>query len=141
MSTSVVKPIPKGTLLCIDDDQSVLRYETVFLESFGYTVVTASSGREGLELAVLNSFDVVIVDYCMPEMNGQEFATAMRRLWPQAPIIMLSGMVDVPGQALKVVDAFVAKEYLATQLVPAIARLREEHSARSKHSLKRTIGA
>jgi CheY-like chemotaxis protein len=141
MSTSLAKPLPKGTLLCVDDDPSVLKCETVFLESFGYTVVTASSGREGLELAVLNSFDVVIVDYCMPEMNGQEFATAMRRLWPQAPIIMLSGMVDVPGQALKVVDAFVAKEYLATQLVPAIARLREEHSVRSQYPLKRAIGA
>src|SRR5271169_2498906 len=100
--------LPKAALLCIDDDQDALECEKAFLETFGYTVVTASSGREGLELAGLHSFDVVIVDYCMPEMNGQEFAIAMRRRRPRAPIIMLSGAVDVPGQAFKVVDAFVA---------------------------------
>jgi CheY-like chemotaxis protein len=102
----------------------VLECEKAFLENVGYTVVTASNGREGLELVGLHSFDVVIVDYCMPEMNGQEFAIAMRRFRPLAPIIMLSGAVDVPGEALKVVDAFVPKDCLASRLLPAIARLR-----------------
>jgi len=117
--------LPKAALLCIDDDQAVLECEKAFLETCGYTVVTASSGPEGLKLAGLHSFDVVIVDYCMPEMNGQEFAIAMRRLRPLAPIIMLSGAVDVPGQALKVVDAFVPKDCLASRLQPAIALLCE----------------
>ncbi len=116
---------PHGTILCIDDDQDVLECEKAFLETFGYTVAIASSGREGLELASLHSFDVVIVDYCMPEMNGEEFAIAMRQLLPGAPIIMLSGMADVPGQALKAVDAFVAKDRLATELLPAIALSRK----------------
>ena len=115
--------LPKAALLCIDDDQAVLECEKAFLEHFGYSVVTASSGPEGLKLAGLHSFDVVIVDYCMPEMSGQECAIAMRRLRPLAPIIMLSGAVDVPGQALKVVDAFVRKDCLSTRLLPAIALL------------------
>jgi CheY-like chemotaxis protein len=123
MHTSHVKPLPKATLLCIDDNQDVLECEKDFLETFGYTVVTAPSGREGLELARLQSFDLVIVDYCMPEMNGRELAIAMRRIRPLAPIIMLSGSADVPGQALKVVDAFVAKDCLTSQLLPAIALL------------------
>jgi len=118
-----LKAQPKVALLCIDDDQDVLECEKAFLETFGYTVATASSGREGLELAGLQSFDIVIVDYCMPEMNGEEFAIAMRQLRPRAPIIMLSGMADVPGQALKAVDAFVAKDRLTTKLLPAIASL------------------
>ena len=125
MAPSDVKALRKTGLLCIDDDQDVLECEKAFLETFGYTVVTASSGREGLELAGLRSFDVVIVDYCMPEMNGQELAIAIRRLRPLTPIIMLSGAVDVPGQALKVVDAFVPKDCLASRLVPAIALLCE----------------
>jgi CheY-like chemotaxis protein len=124
MPPSDINALPKATLLCIDDDQGVLECEKVFLESSGYTVVTASSGREGLELAGLHSFDVVIVDYCMPEMNGQEFAIAMRRLRPLAPIIMLSGAVDVPSETLEVVDAFVPKDCLASRLLPAIALLR-----------------
>ena len=77
-----------------------------------------------MELASTHSVDVVIVDYFMPEMNGQQVAVEMRRLRPQAPIIMLSGgAVDVPEQALKWVDAFVAKDRLASQLLPAIKQL------------------
>ncbi len=73
-------------------------------------VLTAASGGEGLELASKHSVDVVILDYFMPEMNGQEVAIEMRRLRPQAPIIMLSGAVDVPEQGLRWVDAFIAKD-------------------------------
>ena len=110
-------------ILCIDDNQDVLECEKAFLESFGYTVLTAPSGGEGLKLASRHSVDVVIVDYFMPEMSGQEVAIEMRRLKPQATIIMLSGAVDVPEQALTWVDAFVAKDRLASQLLPAIAQL------------------
>jgi len=112
-------------LLCIDDNQDVLECERAFLETLGYTVLTAPSGSKGLELASIHSVDVVIVDYFMPEMNGQESAIEMRRLKPQAPIIMLSGAVDVPEQALKLVDAFIAKDHLSSQLLPVIAQLHE----------------
>jgi two-component system OmpR family response regulator len=66
MPASHAKALPKVSLLCIDDDPSVLECEKAFLGSFGYTVATASSGREGLELAALRSYDLVIVDYIMP---------------------------------------------------------------------------
>ena len=112
-------------VLCIDDNPDVLECEKAFLESFGYTVLTAASGGEGLELASIHSVDIVIVDYFMPEMNGQELADEMRRLRPLAPIIMLSGAVDVPAQALKSVDAFIAKDQLASHLLTAIAQLQE----------------
>lgn len=94
-----------------------------FLETFGYTVLTAPSGSKGLELASTNAIDVAIVDYFMPEMNEHEFAIEMRRLSPQAPIILLSGAVYVPKHALKLVDAFIAKDCLSSELLPVIARL------------------
>lgn len=110
----------KKVILCIDDDQSVLECESEFLTTFGYTVLTAPSGDEGLKLASKNCVDVVIVDYCMPQMNGQEVAIEMRRLRPQATIIMLSGSVAVPQEAVNTVDAFVPKNRLASQLLQAI---------------------
>ena len=113
-------------LLCIDDNEDVLECEKEFLESFGYTVLTALSGGKGLELASIHSVDVVIVDYFMPEMDGQDVAIEMRRLRPQAPIIMLSGAVEVPKQVLQCVDAFIAKDRLASQLLPAIAQFSSE---------------
>jgi two-component system alkaline phosphatase synthesis response regulator PhoP len=125
MPRSVHKELQGAVLLCIDDNQDVLECERAFLETLGYTVLTAPSGSKGLELASIHSVDVVIVDYFMPEMNGQESAIEMRRLKPQAPIIMLSGAVDVPEQALKLVDAFIAKDRLSSQLLPVIAQLHE----------------
>ena len=123
MPPSAYQEPPSGVVLCIDDNQEVLECEKAFLESFGYTVLTAPSGGKGLELASIHSVDVVIVDYFMPEMNGQEVAIEMRRLRPQAPIIMLSGEIDVPKQALEWVDAFITKDCLASQLLPTIAQL------------------
>jgi CheY-like chemotaxis protein len=123
MPRSVYSELPSGVVLCIDDNQDVLDCERAFLESFGYTVLTAPSGSEGLELASLHSVDVVILDYFMPAMNGQEVAIEMRRLRPQAPIILLTEGLGVPEQALTLVDALVAKDRLASQLLPTIAHL------------------
>ncbi len=121
---SEVSATPQSkTVLCIDDDPDLLECEKAFLESFGYTVLTAPSGKKGLELASVHSVDVVIVDYVMPEMNGQELAVEMRWLKPHATIIMLSGKADVPEQALKSADVFIAKSLLASRLLSAIAQL------------------
>jgi CheY-like chemotaxis protein len=96
MSPSVHKALRNAVLLCIDDNRDVLECEKAFL-----------------------------VDYFMPEMNGEEFAIEMRRLRPQAPIVMLSAAVDVPKQALKLVDAFIAKDHLFSQLLLVIEQLHE----------------
>lgn len=116
-------------VLCIDDNEALLECEKEFLESFGYTVLTAPSGRKALEVAAVHSIDVVIVDYVMPEMDGQEVAIKMKRLRPQAPIIMLSGATDVPKEALSLVDAFIAKDQLSSHLLPMIAQLHDDGPA------------
>jgi len=113
----------KATLLCIDDDQEVLACEKSFLESFGYTVLTAPSGCEGLEVASLHPIDVVIVEYFMREMNGEEIAIEVRRLRPDAAIILLTGATSVPEQTLRLVDALIAKDRLGSQLLSVIAQL------------------
>jgi CheY-like chemotaxis protein len=123
MPFSADSELKRAVLLCIDDSEDVLECEKTFLESFGYTVLTAASGDKGLELASTHSVDVVIVDYFMPEMNGEEVAMEMRRVRPLAPIILLTGAVDVPDQALSLVDALVPKDRLASELLPAIALL------------------
>jgi DNA-binding NarL/FixJ family response regulator len=82
------------------------------------------TGDEGLKLASRNVVDIVIVDYFMPEMDGREVAAEMRRVQPKATIIMLSGGVDIPEGVFNLVDAFVTKDRLASQLLPAIANCR-----------------
>ena len=123
MPVSTHEDLLAGVLLYIDDNEEVLECVKLFLESFGYTVLTAPNGGKGLELAAVYPVDVVIVDYLMPEMNGQAVILEMRRLRPETPIIMLSGEVNIPEQALKWVDAIVAKDRLSSHLLPAIAQL------------------
>ena len=125
MAPAAYRELKTPLLLCVDDSEDVLECEKSFLESLGYTVLTAASGDKALELASMHSVDVVIVDYFMPEMNGQEVAIEMGRLRPLAPIILLTGAVDVPKQTLNLVDAFVAKDRLASELLPMIAQLHE----------------
>jgi CheY-like chemotaxis protein len=124
MLPSVSPDLSSGVVLCIDDNQDVLECERAFLETFGYTVLTAPSSGRGLELASIHSVDVVILDYFMPVMNGQEIAIELRRLRPQAPIILLTEERGIPERTLHLVDALVAKDRLASQLLPAIAHLR-----------------
>jgi len=123
MSPSVYPEGASAVVLCIDDSQDMLDCERAFLESFGYTVLTAPNGGRGLELASLYSVDVVLLAYFMPRMNGQEVALELRRLRPQASIILITDGAGVPDQTLNLVDALVAKETLSSQLLPTIAQL------------------
>jgi CheY-like chemotaxis protein len=123
MPSSIYKALQNAVVLCINNNQDVLECERALLETSGYTVLTAPSGSKGLELASIHLVDVVIVDYFTPGMNGLEFAIEMRRLRSQAPILMLSAAVDVPKQALRVVDAFITRERRASYSLRATARL------------------
>jgi CheY-like chemotaxis protein len=115
-------PTPKRTILCIDDDDAILRYEKALLERSGYAVLTAASARQGLRLVTMCKCDAVLLDYEMPEMNGHEVAFEIKRVRPELMVILLSG-TEVPMQALALVDAFVPKLEASQQLLPMIAEL------------------
>ena len=115
-------PTPKRTILCIDDDEAILRYEKALLERSGYAVLTAASAQQGLRLATMCKCDAVLLDYEMPEMNGHEVAFEIKRVRPELMLILLSG-TEVPMQALALVDAFVPKLEASQQLLPMIAEL------------------
>jgi CheY-like chemotaxis protein len=116
------KPLGCKTILCIDDDSAVLNYHKALLERRGYEVLTAASAREGLQIAADSAVAAVIVDYQMPEMNGHEVATEIKRIRPQVPIVMVSGDEVIPEQTANVVDAFVSKDESSSRLLPVIAR-------------------
>ena len=113
----------RKTILCIDDDDGMLGYQRALLERRGYKVLTAASARQGLQIAAACAIAAVIVDYHMPEMNGHEVATEIKRLTPQVPIVMLSSDEEIPENALQVVDAFVSKNDAPGRLLPVITRI------------------
>ncbi len=114
------------TILCIDDDDGVLSYHRALLERRGDEVLTAVSDRQGLHLAEVCPVAAVIVDYHMPEMNGHEVATKIKRIRPQVPIVMVSSDDAVREQALDAVDAFVSKDEVARSLLSVLNRVCRE---------------
>ena len=103
------RPRNKKLILCIDDYKQGLHARKLVLETAGYNVITAGSGRIGLRLLQSHPVHFVILDYRMPEMDGEAVAREIRRTHPGLPIIMLSGQIGVSKRASSAVDAFVAK--------------------------------
>src|SRR5579859_7058409 len=110
-------------ILCIDDDHGVLNYQRALLERRGYTVLTAASARQGLQIAVSSGVAAVIVDYHMPEMNGHEVAMEIKRLKPQLPIVMISSDDQIPEHVFEAIDAFIPKDEASNRLLPEITRI------------------
>jgi len=96
-ATNSTCPISKGVILCVDDDPMILRYEKTLLEVSGYTVLAAFSGKDALRLVTTCAFDVVILDYGMPEMSGHEVALEVRPI-ASVDFLTLHGIriIDVP---------------------------------------------
>jgi CheY-like chemotaxis protein len=115
-------PSSKRTVLCIDDDEAILDYEKALLERSGYTVLTAASAQQGLNLVAMCKCDAVLLDYQMPGMSGHEVALEIKLVRPELMVILLSGS-DVPSHALRFVDAFVPKLEANRQLLPMLDEL------------------
>jgi CheY-like chemotaxis protein len=101
-------------LLCIDDSEAILECERRLLEQSGYFVVAVASAPHGLRLATEFSFDAILLDYHMPEMNGHEFASDIKRLGPDTRVAMASGSEN-PEEIRQPVDAVVDKEQAARE--------------------------
>ena len=80
-------------MLIVDDEASILELLTRYFAERGHAVITASSGVEALFLAAYSSFDVVVCDLRMPEMDGIETITRLRQLpgTAEARYVMVTG--------------------------------------------------
>ncbi len=82
-------------ILVIDDEEIVCLSCQRILTEEGYEVQTRLSGPEGLKLLAEEPFDLVIVDLKMPGMDGIEVLQAIKRDYPQTPVIMITGYATV----------------------------------------------
>lgn len=82
-------------VLSIDDDQFVRESLANFLEDFGFAVLQAGDGEEGLEVFAANRPDMVLVDLRMPRMDGLQVLARVREIAPETPIMVVSGAGDI----------------------------------------------
>lgn len=97
-------------ILCVDDDDDTLKLRKHLLESAEYSVVTANSGAEALRmLAEGTHVDLVMLDYLMPGMNGDELAEKLRAQYPELRLITISAVGQLPVRLLESVDSHLQK--------------------------------
>ena len=83
-----------SAILLVDDNPAVRNAVGDVLRDAGHTVTEASSGSEALCLLERNSFDLLILDYLLPEMKGDAVARLARQRWSNLRIAFLSAYAD-----------------------------------------------
>ena len=82
------------TLLCVDDEISILHALKRLLRKENYKVLIASSGKEGIKILSKEQIQVIVSDQRMPEMTGTEFLSKAKELHPYSIRVVLSGYAD-----------------------------------------------
>ncbi len=118
-----------GRILLVDDNADQLELLTALMEAENYTVVTAGSAAEGLEILRHRPIDMLITDICMPEINGMEFAKQVRSLPCNERILIVlmtagSEPIDFASYHYRV-DAFCLKRQVRQILLPCVNSLME----------------
>lgn len=114
----------KQRILVVDDEPSVCQTLRLTLTHEGYAVQTAWSGKEALTLLNQERYDLVLTDFTMSGMKGDELAKIIHERWPGIPIVMLTGSAEIlrsSGTPLPGVDALIGKPFAMEELRTTIA--------------------
>jgi len=120
------KKIIRKRILLAEDEPGVREALALLLSLDEHTVIQATDGEEALQLFQAGQFDLVITDYLMPEMKGDELAIAINRLAPAQPLIMISAHAQTladSGNPLIGVDTVLGKPFKLEELRQAIAEV------------------
>jgi signal transduction histidine kinase len=121
----------KGTILLVDDEETVLNLGKRMLERSGFSVITATDGKQGVGLfrEHADQISCVLLDMTMPLMNGEEALLELRKIRPNVPVILLSGYDEkelMKRCSLSGLNGFIQKPYelsdFRAQVVAAIKR-------------------
>ncbi len=131
-----------ATVLLVEDDRNITELLQLYLEKEGYRVLTASDGRQGLEVFRKENPDLVLLDVMMPVMDGWE-ACRIIRSESQVPIVMLTakGETDDKVQGLKAgADDYITKPFEMREVLARLeAILRRTGTASSAANAKRLV--
>lgn len=90
-----LRSIPMGEqILLVDDDKDVLETFLEFLEICGYHIITATNGKEAVELYKQKDPCIVFMDIKMPEMDGYEAFSEIRKQDDKAKVVLITGHND-----------------------------------------------
>jgi len=102
---------PKKTILVVDDNEQILSVRKFLLETHGYRVLAVQSAAEALEIvegAAPGALDLLLSDFLMPQMDGNELLRRAKQISPALPTLLVSGTVK-QGERGTNADVFLAK--------------------------------
>ena len=95
-------------ILCVDDEALPLTLRTLVLQKNGYQVKTALSAADAMQVLHSSSVDLVLTDQLMPGGTGTELAKRIKQIWPDLPVVLISGVNEIPADATHT-DLFISK--------------------------------
>jgi CheY-like chemotaxis protein len=114
--------VPPKSILLVDDDPAARESIKLLLSIDRHTVTEASSGRQALELFLASTYDLVITDYLMPGMLGDELADSIRNIVPGQPILMVTAYLEKLVSAGKPAEGMLGKPFSIDDLRLAMAK-------------------
>jgi adenylate cyclase len=128
----------RGSLLVIDDDPVVRSMLSRSLEQGGHQVATAKDGREGLDVARAEAFDVILLDVLMPSLDGYEVLEQLKkdRTLRHIPVLMITALDDIES-AVRCIELG-ADDYLPKPIDPVVlgARINAGLTKKRLHDLE-----
>jgi CheY-like chemotaxis protein len=107
-------------VLCVDDAHPALELLGQILELSGYEVTTSTSSVQTAQTFVGGDFDLAVLDYDMPAINGAELAVWLKTASPELKVILYTGAMWVPKHELHSVDLMVHKSEGIPALLSAL---------------------
>jgi len=132
---TVKRDIPTKRILVVDDEPFVCEAVKMMLAFDGHSVKTTNSAKEALAILESEKFDLIITDFAMPAMKGDEFAALVKKRFPKQPVIMITAyaeMLQSSGNALPGVDYLIGKPFLLENLREGIAKVLPEDDSKSR---------
>src|SRR5690625_180614 len=122
-------------VLIIEDELSILKLLTYNLEQEGYEIDSSMDGQEGLDMALENSYDMILLDLMLPNRDGMDICRAIRQEKMDVPIIMLTAKDSEIDKILGLeigADDYITKPFSPRVVVAGIkAILRMIHEIKS----------
>src|SRR2546430_9335028 len=123
-----VEPALAGRVLLVDDEQRIVNFVRRGLEAEGLEVDAAGGGEEGLQLALSRSYDLVILDLVMPDVDGLSVLHQIVERKPSQPVLVLSALSDTASKVRSLelgAEDYLSKPFSLEELLARVrARLR-----------------